>query len=153
MDDALGDALVVEVRDLLAEDEVLEQRRPAQARLQRVLVVGDRHALVGRQLAARRVDAHAVERPLVGVAAERGFASAGLGRRGALGDGAGGRDRIGVDRPALGRRARRVAVLAYLVLVVGHRLRQRLGAGELALQKIRRSRARPRRAAHRRAGR
>ena len=30
MHDALGNALVIEVGDLLAEDEVLEQRRPAQ---------------------------------------------------------------------------------------------------------------------------
>ena len=40
--DPLGDALVIEVRDLLAKDEVFEQRRAAEARLQRVLVVGDR---------------------------------------------------------------------------------------------------------------
>ena len=53
VDDALGDPLVVEVGDLLAEDEVLEQRRPAQAGLERVLVVADRHALVGGQRAAR----------------------------------------------------------------------------------------------------
>ena len=49
MHDALGDALVVEVGDLLAKDEVLEQRRAAQARLQRVLIVRDRDALVGRE--------------------------------------------------------------------------------------------------------
>ena len=49
VDDALGDALVVEVRDLLAEDEVLEQRRTAEARLQRVLVVRDWDALIGRE--------------------------------------------------------------------------------------------------------
>ena len=60
--DALGNALVIEVRDLLAQDEVFEQRRAAQARLQRVLVVGDRHALVGGEHAAARIDAHAVER-------------------------------------------------------------------------------------------
>ena len=35
MDDALGDALVIEVGDLLAQDEVFEQRRPALARLER----------------------------------------------------------------------------------------------------------------------
>jgi hypothetical protein len=41
VDDALGDALVVEVGDLLAEDEVLEQRRAARARAwEGVLVVG-----------------------------------------------------------------------------------------------------------------
>ena len=49
MDDALGDALVIEVRDLFAQDEIFEQRRAARAGLQRVLVVGDRDALVGRQ--------------------------------------------------------------------------------------------------------
>ena len=47
MDDALGNALVVEMGDLLAQDEILEQRRPARAALQRILVVGDRRALVG----------------------------------------------------------------------------------------------------------
>ena len=31
MDDALGDALVVEVRDLFPKDEVFEKRRPANA--------------------------------------------------------------------------------------------------------------------------
>ncbi len=47
--DALGDAFVVEVEDLLAEVKVLEQRRAAVADAQRVLVVGDRHALLRRQ--------------------------------------------------------------------------------------------------------
>ena len=37
--DALGNALVVEVRDLLAQDEILEQRRAAEPGLQRVLVL------------------------------------------------------------------------------------------------------------------
>jgi hypothetical protein len=41
MDDALGNPLVVEVGDLLAQDEVFEQRRPARMGAQRVLVVGD----------------------------------------------------------------------------------------------------------------
>ena len=59
MHDALGNALVIEVRDLLAQDEVFEQRRAAQARLERVLIVGDRHALIGRQRLARRIHAHA----------------------------------------------------------------------------------------------
>ena len=49
MDDALGNALVVEVEDLLAEVEVFEQRRPARADAQRVLVVGDRDALLRGQ--------------------------------------------------------------------------------------------------------
>jgi hypothetical protein len=55
--DALGDPLVVEVEDLLAEVEVLERRRAPIADPQRVLVVGDRYALLGRQgrAAARRL--------------------------------------------------------------------------------------------------
>ena len=60
--DPLGNALVVEVGDLLAEDEVLEQRRPTQPRFERVLVVGDRHALIGRQRLIGRVDADAIQR-------------------------------------------------------------------------------------------
>ncbi|MNO48221.1 hypothetical protein D3C76_385530 [compost metagenome] len=49
MDDTLRNALMVEVGDLLAHDEVFEQRRPASAGLETVLVVGDLHALVGAQ--------------------------------------------------------------------------------------------------------
>jgi hypothetical protein len=51
VDDPLGDPLMVEVEDLLAKDEVLQQHRPALARLQLVLVVGDPDALVGGQVA------------------------------------------------------------------------------------------------------
>ena len=54
MDDALGDALVVEVGDLLAKMEVLEQRRPAVAGLEGVLVIVDRQALVGGERAISR---------------------------------------------------------------------------------------------------
>ena len=50
---ALGNALVVEVRDLLAQDEVFEQRRAARAGFERIVVVRDRHALVGRELRLR----------------------------------------------------------------------------------------------------
>ena len=52
--DTLGDPLVIEVEDLLAEVEVLEQRRPPLADPQRVLVVRDRHALLGGEAAAAR---------------------------------------------------------------------------------------------------
>ena len=58
VDDPLGDALVVEVEDLLAEVEVFQQRRAAGADPQRVLVVGDRDALLRgqyRRIAARRL--------------------------------------------------------------------------------------------------
>src|SRR5690606_3795839 len=47
--DALGNALMVEVGDLLAENEVLEQRRSADPRLERGLVIGDQHTLIGGQ--------------------------------------------------------------------------------------------------------
>src|ERR1700729_4663997 len=55
MHDALRNTFVIEVGDLLAEDEVLQQRRPARRGAQRVLVVRQRQALVGgerRMLAA-----------------------------------------------------------------------------------------------------
>ena len=54
----LGNPLVVEVEDLLAEVVVLEQRRPALAGAQRVLVVRDRRALLrgqDRNVAARHL--------------------------------------------------------------------------------------------------
>jgi len=52
MDNPLGNALVVEVRDLLTHQDVFEQRRPPHMGLQRILVVADGHALVGRQFLA-----------------------------------------------------------------------------------------------------
>ena len=61
VDDPLGDALVVEVRDLLPEDEVLPQGGTSQAGLERALVVGDGLAEVRREPAAGGVDAHPVE--------------------------------------------------------------------------------------------
>ncbi|MNW03551.1 hypothetical protein D3C71_1995040 [compost metagenome] len=54
VDDALGNALMVEVLDLFAQHEILEQGRAAAAGLQRVLVVADRHAVVGRKARVRR---------------------------------------------------------------------------------------------------
>ena len=53
--DALRDALVVEVEDLLAKDEVLEQRRPADSEAEAVLVVGDARAVVGGEVGGRRL--------------------------------------------------------------------------------------------------
>ena len=80
MHDALGNALVIEVRDLLAQDEIFEQRGPAQAGLERVLVVGDRHALIGGQHPAAGIDAHAIERADGGVETVRRSAGAKLRR-------------------------------------------------------------------------
>jgi hypothetical protein len=49
MHDALGDALVVEMENLLAENEVFEQRGSTRASFQRILIVANPDALVGRQ--------------------------------------------------------------------------------------------------------
>ena len=47
MHDALWDPFVVKVRDFFTQDEVFKQRRAAQAGLERVLVIRNRHTLVG----------------------------------------------------------------------------------------------------------
>src|SRR5690606_21937794 len=62
VDDTLGDTLMVEVGDLLAHDEVFEQRGPPRTGLEGVLVIGDLHPLVGAQglaggVAAKRLQA------------------------------------------------------------------------------------------------
>jgi hypothetical protein len=56
VNDALGDAFMIEVRDLLTQHEVFEQGRAAFARFFGVLVVRDHEAVVRRQrlLDARR---------------------------------------------------------------------------------------------------
>ncbi|MNW06044.1 hypothetical protein D3C71_2023860 [compost metagenome] len=61
MDNALRNALMVEVGDFLAHDEVFEQRRPAITRLERVLVVGDAHPLIGAQGLAGGIAAHVLQ--------------------------------------------------------------------------------------------
>jgi hypothetical protein len=53
VDDALGDALVIEVGDLLPEVEVLHEGRPALAGLQRMIGVGQPQALRGGEELAR----------------------------------------------------------------------------------------------------
>ena len=78
MDDPFGDAFVIEVGDFFAEDEVLEQRRSAQSRLERTLIVGDRHALVGGQRLIRRVNPDTVQRTHRRVVADVGTSAAGL---------------------------------------------------------------------------
>jgi hypothetical protein len=69
VDDALRDALMIEVLDLVAKDEVLEQGRPAKARLERALVIRDRRTLVGGQGAPAGIDPDATERTIEGVMA------------------------------------------------------------------------------------
>jgi hypothetical protein len=49
MHHALGNTLVVEVEDFLTEMEIIHDKRPARADPQRILVVGNRPALGGRQ--------------------------------------------------------------------------------------------------------
>jgi hypothetical protein len=48
--------------DLLAQDEVFEEDRPAESCLERILVVGDRLGEVGGEELAARVDPDPVER-------------------------------------------------------------------------------------------
>ncbi len=76
MHDALGNAFMVEVGDLLAQDEVFQQGRAARAGLERVLVVGHRDALVGGQL---RMAATGLLLQFIAIAAQ---VLAGLGRFG-----------------------------------------------------------------------
>ena len=47
VDDPLGNALMVEVEDLLPEVEVLQQTSGRERRPERVLIVGDGHPLLG----------------------------------------------------------------------------------------------------------
>ncbi len=49
VDDAFGNALVVEVENLLAEMKILKQRRSARTLAQSILIVGDRNALLRRK--------------------------------------------------------------------------------------------------------
>src|SRR5882672_12125133 len=49
MDDAFGNALVIKVADFLSKDKVFQQRRTARRSPQRILVVGDSHALIRSQ--------------------------------------------------------------------------------------------------------
>jgi hypothetical protein len=65
VDHALGNPLMVETDDLLAEDEVLEERRPSVACFQRVLIIVDPQSLVRREVLAIRAHAKLVERLLL----------------------------------------------------------------------------------------
>jgi len=47
--DTLGNSFMIEVRDLFAEDEIFEQRGTPPPGLQRILVIGDRQALIRGQ--------------------------------------------------------------------------------------------------------
>ncbi len=56
VDDPLGNPLVIEVRDFLSQDEVLQEGRAADTRFQGVLIVLEHDALVGRQTGRGRRD-------------------------------------------------------------------------------------------------
>ena len=75
MHDPLGNALVVEMEDLLAEMEIFERGRPAPADAQRILVVGDRRALLRRQ--DRDIAARDLMRLAAFAAHDRGVAELG----------------------------------------------------------------------------
>ncbi len=121
MHHALGNAFVVEMGHLLAEDEVFHRGRPAQPDLQRVLVVAHLHALVGGQRAAAVVDPHPVQRAVQRVLADLGRAVADLARGDVFGRGAGGGQRgRGFAARALVRRDRILAVFERLGRVERH---------------------------------
>ena len=69
MYDALGNALVIEMEDLLAKMEVFESRRAARADAQRVLIVRNRRALLRRErrdVAAGRLMSSPADTGIVG---------------------------------------------------------------------------------------
>ena len=107
-----GNALVVEVRDLLAQDEVFEQRRPAEAGLEGVLIVTDRHSEVGGQGLPGAIRAHTIERR-DGLILTNGWRSTtDLVRTVGLGHGTGADDRIvGRGGDTLRRRSRRIRLV------------------------------------------
>ena len=71
MHDSFGDPFVIEMRDLLAEDEILEERRPAKAGFQGILIAADRHALIGGEHLTRRIHPLRSERAIEGLRLER----------------------------------------------------------------------------------
>ncbi|KAF5037614.1 hypothetical protein DSECCO2_562730 [anaerobic digester metagenome] len=73
VDDPLGDPLVVEVRQLLAEVKVLQKRRPPLPRLERVVGMAHPHPLVRRQVLALRVLADLIELLLFALFIHRPF--------------------------------------------------------------------------------
>jgi hypothetical protein len=47
MNDPLWNSLMIEMRDFFTKDEILQQGRAARIGLERVLIVGNRHTLIG----------------------------------------------------------------------------------------------------------
>ncbi|MNN36314.1 hypothetical protein D3C81_1502070 [compost metagenome] len=80
VDDTFRNALMVEVGDLLAHDEVFKQRRATGASLEAVLVVGNLYPLVGAQGLAGGIAAEAFQALQlgIGVGPVRGVGAGGL---------------------------------------------------------------------------
>ncbi len=93
---------MIEVGDLLAQDEIFQQRRAAQPGLERILIVRNGHALIGCELLSGGVDAHSIQRPIAWIRAQRLRAVADF-RRGV----------------ALCERARRYAPMRYATTATG----------------------------------
>ena len=91
VDDPFGNPFMVEVGDLLAKDEVLQQRGAADAGLERMLIVPDRYTLIRRQPLPVGIDAYAREGSDAGILAgsrrrARLSGVVGFGERAACGD-------------------------------------------------------------------
>src|SRR6185312_911101 len=104
----------------------------AQARLERVLVVGNRDTLIGGQDAPSRVGAHAIQRCVARVEAHLGIAASDLLRGIDLGERASGNQRVGwFDALPPRGIARSRAELAGLCRIERKLGRHRFGAREL----------------------
>ena len=137
MHDTFWNALMVKVRHLLAKDEVFKQRRPTQAKLERILVVRNTHAHVGGQHLSRRIHAHAVQR-LDGSIHAFGRNAAGLVAAVLFGQGAtGGQPGLGLGCGALLRRAGTgKSMLGGLVRVKRHGRHQGFGLGHFFSHRV-----------------
>src|SRR4030095_3115748 len=80
VDDALRNALVVEVRDLFTQNEVFEKRRTAQSGFERVLIVGNGDTLIRRQRPFARIHSHTIKGAVRLVLTDDGSAAADLVR-------------------------------------------------------------------------
>ena len=135
--DALGDALVVEVRDLLAQDEVFERlgpRTPAFSE-SRLFEIGMPWFDVSRRPAG--VDPDAIERGVCGFSPGWWLARPRLGGFVRFGERAAAGERLGGVRqtPVCGWRAA-LAVLHRLQRVVRQGVRKRLGRNDLPRESI-----------------
>jgi hypothetical protein len=78
MDYALRYALVVKMGDLLAQNKILQERRPAISSFERILIVGNWNALISGQRLAAGIDTDPVEWETAWIGPQLWLASAGL---------------------------------------------------------------------------